>query len=81
VVPPLDELTLEMIARVERDLATGLKGQQFGAAVVGRFRKVAHAALLRAVDLGILESDPWSSPPRGRRTRKPVSPGAAVAAL
>ena len=68
--PPLDELTQEMIARAERELATGLKGQQLGAAVVGRYRKVAHAALLRAVDLGILESDPWPPPPRGRRTRK-----------
>jgi hypothetical protein len=59
-----------MLARAERELAIGVEGQQLGAAVVGRYRKVAHAALLRAVDLGILESDPWPPPPRGRRTRK-----------
>jgi integrase len=68
--PPLNELSLEMIALAEREMATGLKGQQLGAAVVGRYRKVAHSALLRAVDLGILERDPWPPPPRGRRTRK-----------
>jgi integrase len=49
---------------------TGLQGQPLGAASSGRFRKLAHATLLRAVDLGILESDPWPPPPRGRSARK-----------
>ncbi len=68
--PSLEELTREMLARAERELATGLQGQQLSASVAGRYRKVARASLLRAVDLGILESDPWPPPPRGRRTRK-----------
>lgn len=59
-----------MLARAERELVTGLQGQQLSASVAGRYRKVARASLLRAVDLGILESDPWPPPPRGRRTRK-----------
>lgn len=68
--PPLEELSREMLARAERELAIGLQGQQLGAAVVGRYRKVAHAAVLRAVDLGLVETDPWPPPPRGRRNRK-----------
>jgi hypothetical protein len=59
-----------MIARAERDLATGLKGQQLGATVVGRYRKVPHAALLRAVDLGdprvrsVAVAATWSAHPQ-----------------
>jgi integrase len=68
--PPLGELNREMLARAERNLATGLQGQQLGAQAAGRFRKLARATLLRAVDLGILESDPWPPPPRGRNARK-----------
>lgn len=68
--PPLDQLTREMLARAERKLSVGVKGEALGAWSVSRYRKNAHAPILRAVDLGILEADPWPPPPRGRRTRK-----------
>lgn len=68
--PRLDDITREMLARAERELSTGLKGQLLSASVVGRYRKVCHACITRAVDLGVLDSDPWPPPPRGRRTRK-----------
>lgn len=68
--PPLDDLSREMLARAQRKLAIGVKGQPLGAWAVSRYRKTAHAPLLRAVDLGILEVDPWPPAPRGRQTRK-----------
>ena len=68
--PPMDELSREMMARAERHLATGVHGQLLGSSVVDRYRKVAHAAIVRAVDLGVIDTDPWPPPPRGRRTRK-----------
>lgn len=68
--PTLEELSRETMARAERDLSTGLRGQQLGPAVVDRYRKVAHAAIGRAVDLGLLDADPWPPAPRGRNARK-----------
>jgi len=68
--PRLDDVTREMLARAEREFSTGLEGQLLAASVVSRYRKVCHACITRAVDLGVLESDPWPPPPRGRRTRK-----------
>lgn len=68
--PPLAELTREMLARAERKLAIGIKGQPLGAWGASRYRKTAHAPILRAVDLRILEADPWPPAPRGRNTRK-----------
>ena len=68
--PRLDEITREMLARAERELATGLQGQLLNASVVARYRKVCHACIARAADLGVIESDPWPPPPRGRRTRR-----------
>jgi integrase len=38
--------------------------------VANRYRKVARACIVRAVDLNILKADPWPPPPRGRRSRK-----------
>lgn len=68
--PPLDDLNRETLARAQRQLAVGVKGQQLGAWAVSRYRKTAHAPLLRAVDLGVLDADPWPPAPRGRGTRK-----------
>lgn len=68
--PPLDELTREMLARAEHGLSIGVNGQPLGAWSVSRYRKNSHAPILRALDLGILEADPWPPPPRGRRSRK-----------
>ena len=68
--PPLNELDRELMAGVERRLAIGLHGQSLSASVASRYRKVAHACLVRAVDLNILKVDPWPPPPRGRSNRK-----------
>lgn len=68
--PPLSDLTREMLARAERKISLSLDGKPLAAWSVSRYRKNAHAPILRAVDLRILEADPWPPPPRGRRTRK-----------
>jgi hypothetical protein len=68
--PPLDELNRELMAGVDRQLVIGVRGQPLSASVANRYRKVAHACIVRAVDLNILKADPWPPPPRGRRSRK-----------
>lgn len=68
--PPLDRLDRELMATVDRRLVTGLHGQPLSASVASRYRKNAHACIVRAVDLDIIESDPWPPVPRGRRSRK-----------
>ena len=68
--PPLGELSREMMAAAERRLVIGLRGQQLSASVASRYRKLGHAAIVRAVDLGIIAADPWPPAPRGRRNRK-----------
>jgi integrase len=75
---PLGELDRELMARVERQLVTSLKGQPLSASVASRYRKVAHACLRRAVDLGIIDVDPWPPAPKGRSRRKAARQRRAV---
>lgn len=66
----LSQLTRPLLADVDRRLATGDRGQPLASSTAGRFRKVARSCIRRAVDLGMLDSDPWPPVPRGRSQRK-----------
>jgi integrase len=67
---PLDILDRDVLADVDRKLGLGDKGQPLGAATAARYRKNARACVRRAVELGLLPTDPWPPSPRGRSKRK-----------
>lgn len=69
---PIRSLDRECLAEVERRLGLGVDGAPLGPSTAGRYRKVSHSCIRRAVDLGILPSDPWPPPARGRSQRKNV---------
>jgi integrase len=66
----LGDLDWELLADVERRLALGDEGQALAASTVGRYTKIAHSCIRRAVELGRLDADPWPPAPRGRNRRK-----------
>ena len=68
----LVNLDKAILAEVDRRLAIGDKGQQLSPWTAGRNRKVARACIRRAVDLDVLEADPWPAAPKGRSRRKAV---------
>ncbi|HXY46151.1 MAG TPA: site-specific integrase [Acidimicrobiales bacterium] len=66
----LGQLSRPVLAVVDRRLVVRDDGEPLGPATAGRFRKVSRACIRRAVELGILDADPWPPPPRGRSKRK-----------
>jgi hypothetical protein len=66
----LGELNREVLADVERRLSLGDSGQPLAMSTAGRYRKVAHSCIRRAVELDKLKADPWPPAPRGRNRRK-----------
>ena len=66
----LGQLSRPILAGV--DQALGLRDDKapLGPATAGRFRKVSRACIRRAVELGVLDVDPWPPAPRGRAQRK-----------
>jgi integrase len=66
----LGQLTRPVLAVVDQGLGRRDDGEPLGAATAGRFRKVSRACIRRAVELGILDVDPWPPAPRGRSKRK-----------
>jgi integrase len=66
----LGELNRAGLAEVERRLSLGDSGQPLAMSTAGRYRKVAHACIRRAVELDKIKSDPWPPAPRGRSRRK-----------
>ncbi len=66
----LGDLNREVLADVERRLSLGAKGQPLAMSTAGRYRKVAHSCIRRAVELDRLEADPWPPSPKGRNRRK-----------
>ncbi|MGI8753202.1 MAG: hypothetical protein ACR2MN_12965 [Acidimicrobiales bacterium] len=66
----LGQLSRSVLAVVDRRLVVRDDGEPFGPATAGRFRKVSRACIRRAVELGVLDVDPWPPPPRGRAQRK-----------
>jgi integrase len=68
----LAQLTRPILADVDLRLGRRDDGRPLGAATAARFRKVSRSCIRRAVDLGVLDTDPWPPPPRGRSKRKSV---------
>ena len=66
----LGELDRQVLADVERRLSLGDDGQPLATSTAGRYRKVAHACVRRAVELDVIKTDPWPPAPRGRSRRK-----------
>jgi len=66
----LGQLTRPLLAAVDQRLGVADDGTALGAATAGRFRKVSRACIRRAVELGVLDVDPWPPAARGRSSRK-----------
>ena len=66
----LGQLNRPVLATVDQALGVGDDGTPLAPSTAGRFRKVSRACIRRAVDLGILDVDPWPPAPRGRSQRK-----------
>ena len=66
----LADLDRKSLAVAERQLGLGLTGRPLGRSTAGRYRKVARSCIRRAVDLEIIERDPWPPPARGAQQRK-----------
>lgn len=69
-LPTLGALGPGQLADIDRRLGLGREGQLLAPSTAGRFRKIARACMARAVDLGVLESDPWPRQRPGRSQRK-----------
>lgn len=67
---PLSQLDRPLLAEVDRRLALRDDGGLLAPSTAGRYRKVSRACLRRAVELGVIDADPWPPPPRGRAQRK-----------
>jgi integrase len=66
----LGQLNRQLLATVDQRIAVRDDGEPLGPATAGRYRKVSRACIRRAVELGILDVDPWPPVPRGRAQRK-----------
>lgn len=66
----LGQLTRPVLADVDRALGLGDGGQPLSPSTATRFRKVSRACVRRAVEVGVLDVDPWPPAPRGRAQRK-----------
>jgi integrase len=66
----LGELNRQVLADVERRLSLRDDGRPLAMSTAGRYRKVAHACIRRAVELEQIKTDPWPPAPRGRSRRK-----------
>lgn len=75
---PLSALTRENLAVVEASLGRGLDGSPLAPSTAGRYRKVARACVRRAVDLEVLQADPWPPASRGRNQRKAARVSKAI---
>jgi integrase len=66
----LQELDRSILAEVDRQLGIGVQGGVLSATTALRYRKAARACIRRAVDLDLIERDPWPPPMRGAKNRK-----------
>ena len=66
----LGQLSRPVLADVDRALGLGDGGQPLSPSTATRFRKVSRACVRRAVEVGVLDVDPWPPAPRGRAQRK-----------
>ena len=70
----LGQLNRSVLAGVDQALGVRDDGEPLSPSTAGRFRKVSRACIRRAVDLGVLDVDPWPPAPRGRSQRKAATP-------
>jgi integrase len=66
----LGQLNRSVLAAVDQALGVRDDGEPLSPSTAARFRKVSRACIRRAVDLGVLDVDPWPPAPRGRSQRK-----------
>lgn len=66
----LGQLNRQVLGVVDQRLALRDDGAPLSPSTAGRFRKVAKACIRRAVELRVLDIDPWPPAPRGRAQRK-----------
>lgn len=66
----LDQLDRSILAEVDRQLGIGVNGGVLSPTTALRYRKAARACLRRAVNLDLIERDPWPPPMRGAKNRK-----------
>lgn len=66
----LGQLNRSSLAIVDQALGERDDGNPLSPSTAGRYRKVARGCIRRAVELGILDVDPWPPAPRGRSQRK-----------
>ncbi|MEY2591945.1 MAG: hypothetical protein QOJ67_3929 [Acidimicrobiaceae bacterium] len=66
----LGQLTRGLLAEVDQALGLRADGEPLAPSTASRFRKVSRACIRRAVELGVLDIDPWPPSPRGRAQRK-----------
>ena len=66
----LDQLDRSLLAEVDRRLGIGVTGRALAPTTALRYRKAARACVRRAVDLEVIERDPWPPPMRGAKNRK-----------
>ncbi len=66
----LGQLNRSVLATVDQALGVRDDGAPLAPSTAGRFRKVSRACIRRAVDLGVIDADPWPPAPRGRSQRK-----------
>jgi integrase len=75
----LAQLNRATLAVVDQKLGLRDDGEPLSPSTAGRFRKVSRACVRRAVDLGVLDIDPWPQAPRGRSQRKAARAKKSVA--
>ena len=66
----LDQLDRSLLADVDRRLGIGVTGRALAPTTALRYRKAARACIRRAVDLEVIDRDPWPPPMRGAKNRK-----------
>jgi integrase len=70
----LGQLNRSVLSTADQALGMRDDGEPLSPSTAARFRKVSRACIRRAVDLGVLEVDPWPPAPRGRSQRKAANP-------
>ena len=75
----LGQLNRQVLASVDQRIAVRDDGGPLASSTASRYRKVSRACVRRAVELGLLEVDPWPPAPRGRAQRKTARTPRAVA--
>ena len=75
----LGQLNRQVLASVDQRIATRYDGGPLASSTASRYRKVSRACVRRAVELGVLDIDPWPPAPRGRAQRKTARTPRSVA--